>query len=437
MIQPKSQASFALVLMLGAQAVFSQSGFTLYNATYLDITLGSGCINALAARITCDSYVQNFTELEYRGSLQDTALTDSVCTSACSTSLKVYFNDVTTRCNGKTLDDSVPNRLGGYLWAGYNETCVKYINPKRYCNDIIANFTTVADYKKMPRDEHCHASHIRRIALMQSSPYSIYDGYYKELLTHIYSQYPGAKGPTDIPPPLIKLLPIEAPYCISGKRYTTKKGDTCETIANATSVSSAAVYTGNQDLVPNCLDIDPGISVCVPLPCATYRLKPTDTCASVEVSLSFEPGRLRRYNDHLNYDCSNLQTATSFWGRILCVSPQGGTYTAVPRPLAGPPNDAPLADGYTRTAIPPPADAKVAPGTTLLCGKWHVVSAGRDTCSRICVQAGIEASLFRRVNPSLAGLAGEACTRALRVQSALCVGPTYSWNMTASASESS
>ncbi|KAF9871213.1 hypothetical protein CkaCkLH20_11382 [Colletotrichum karsti] len=421
--------SLAVFILFGTHPVHCQNGFALYNATNLDVTLGTGCVEALSTRIGCDPYVQSFAERGYRGPLPNTALTDAVCTSDCSGSLKAWFNDVTTRCQGMTLDDSVPNRVGGYLWAGFNETCVKDPKTKKYCNDIIANFTAVSEYKKMPQDELCHTCHVRRIALMQSSQYSTYDGYYKELLEYIYSKC-NAKGPTDIPPPLTKSQPEEAPYCVTGKRYITKKGDTCESIANATSVSSAAIYMGNQQLIPNCLDIDAGVSVCVPLTCQTYYVRPSDTCVSIEMALGLEFDQIRTHNQWLYFDCSNLQDVTGFWGRIICVSPQGGTYTGtVPAPA---PTEAPLGDGYTRNIIAPPEKAKVASGTTLNCGKWHVVADG-DTCSKICIQEGIEASLFRLVNPSLVG---SSCTASLQPSTALCVGPTYSWNSTISGTSS-
>ncbi|ETS75311.1 hypothetical protein PFICI_12255 [Pestalotiopsis fici W106-1] len=414
----------AAALLLGVQAVFAQESFILYNATKLDITLGTECVDALSAAISCNSYVRTFLQLGWRGSLGDVAFTDSVCSGACSASLKGWFGDVTNRCQGKQLDKSAPNRLGGYLWAGFNETCVKDPRTKQYCNDIIANFSTVPDYKHMPRTELCHTCHIRRLALMQSSQYSIYNDYYKEVLQYVYATC-GGSGPTNIPPPLTE-VPTETPlYCVTGKHYTTtRKGETCESIANATSVSSAALYMGNQALIPDCRDINSGVNVCLPLTCQTYYVRPSDTCVSIETALELEFGQVRNFNQWINFDCSNLQVAAEFWGRSICVSPQGGTFTGtVPAPA---PTTAPLGDGYTRNAVEPPAKKTVASGTTMNCGKWHVVASG-DTCSAICIQEGIEAGLFRLVNPSLST---EACTASLKPDSALCVGPTYSWNLT-------
>ena len=87
---------------------------------------------------------------------------------------------------------------------------------------------------------------------------------YKEQLGYVYSKC-GLQGPTAIPKSVEILQPVEPPFCLSGKRYTTKPGDTCESVANSTSVSGATLYMGNQDLITNCADIPSGLSLCLPL----------------------------------------------------------------------------------------------------------------------------------------------------------------------------
>lgn len=277
----------------------------------------------------------------------------------------------------------------------------------------------------MPQTELCHTCYIRRLAMMQSSQYSIYDEYYKAELEYVYSKC-GGSGPTDIPPPLTIEEPTPAPYCVTGIRYTTKAGDTCESISIATGVSSAALYMGNQDLLKDCGAVRPGISVCIPMTCQTYRVRPSDTCTSVESALGLEFGTLRLYNPWLAFDCSNLQPATDFYGKMVCVSPQGGEFTGTASPPAATGAAPSIGDGYARDSVAPPAGVEVAQGTTLNCGRWHVV-AGGETCSTICVQEGITIALFQLVNPSLGGA---SCTLGLRAQTAVCVGPTYQWNVT-------
>lgn len=289
--------------------------------------------------------------------------------------------------------------------------------------DIITNFTLVDDYTQMPQIELCHTCNIRRLAFMQSSQYSIYDGFYKVELEYVYSKC-GVSGPTDIPPPLTVGDPPAAPYCVTGKRYTTVAGNTCESISSKTSVSSAALYMGNQELVKDCGNVTAGLSLCVPITCQIYRVQPQDTCLSIEASLNLESDILRNYNSWLTWDCQNLQPATDFYGKNICVSPQGGTFTGTAKP--NPPLPTGGSGGYTDIAVPPPQGATVAPGTTLNCGRWYVVAI-EDTCGSICVRAGVTISMLKMVNPSVDTA---ACSLSLRPGTALCTGPTYRWNVT-------
>ncbi|KAK6709943.1 hypothetical protein SNK05_004420 [Fusarium graminearum] len=96
-------------------------------------------------------------------------------------SLRSWFNTVELACRGYTLGGAVPMLWAGYMWAGYNETCLKD-SSGQYCNDVISKFTSVSDYTKMPREEMCSTCYVKRLAMMQASPYSIYDDYYERQL---------------------------------------------------------------------------------------------------------------------------------------------------------------------------------------------------------------------------------------------------------------
>lgn len=267
-----------------------------------------------------------------------------------------------------------------------------------------------------------YSCHVRKLAMMQSSKYSVYNEMYKEQLEYVYAKC-GLQGPTAIPESVEIVQPQEPPFCLSGKRYKTKVGDSCESIANSTSVSGAALYMGNQDLITDCSDIQAGLSICLPLTCITHHLQPSDTCFSVERSRGIGFGMLQRYNSWIDSACTNLQTGTGFYGKTICVSPQGGESVNPPTPpvVDGSPK---TSDGYTRVKTPPPVGATVAKGTTMICGKWHLVSQD-DSCVKICLTNGIDTTLFHQVNPSLA--AGEDCTSSLKVGTALCTGPNYEW----------
>jgi hypothetical protein len=266
---------------------------------------------------------------------------------------------------------------------------------------------------------------------MQASRYSVYDENYKTQLEYIYATC-GTKGPTDIPAPLDKPDPVVPPYCLSNKRYTTKEGDTCGSIAGNNSISAPGLYMGNQDLVKNCSSIPVGLSLCLPMTCLTHTLQLDETCLQVEKALGLEYGMVQRYNSWVDIACTNLQPATDFYGKVICVSPQGGAFVNPTKPVI--PNPTPVpADGHTTTKVAPPEGATVAEGTTIECGKWHVVVGG-DFCVTICLANVIDTALFHEVNPSLA--AEDRCDASLKEGTALCVGPTYNWKNPPEAAES-
>lgn len=123
-----------VTLAFGLGATFGAHGFSLYQADSLDVGLGPSCINALVANIDCIDYTRQFMQLRYRTSLENVTLTDQVCTGNCGASLKSWFDTVTTQCAGKSLGGAIPTKFGGYIYAGWNETCVKDPKTKQYCN---------------------------------------------------------------------------------------------------------------------------------------------------------------------------------------------------------------------------------------------------------------------------------------------------------------
>ncbi|KFA47941.1 hypothetical protein S40293_09126 [Stachybotrys chartarum IBT 40293] len=212
--------------------------------------------------------------------------------------------------------------------------------------------------------------------------------------------------------------------CLTGRRYTRRTGDTCESIARSNGVSAVALYMGNQNIMPDCSSVQPNVSICFPMTCDLHFIQPSDTCVSIDWSLGLGIGHLRRYNSWINSACTNLHSATDFYGKVICVSPQGGSFTgtaAPPQETSGP------RDGYTRDVVEPPGTVPVAERTTLNCGRWHAVTV-EDMCASICIRNGSIKGLFHDVNPSLA--ASDGCIESLQPGRALCVGPTYYWNTT-------
>ena len=146
----------------------------------------------------------------------------------------------------------------------------------------------------MPTSELCSACFVNRLKMMQASQFSIYNTFTWYQLALEAADVRCSLGSilTAPQPPLIPAISAP-PLCVSGKTYTTRSGDTCDTIALAQNVSSAALFSGNPVLT-NCTTLNPGVSLCLPLTCQTYQLAPTDDCISASISAGV--GDITLYN---------------------------------------------------------------------------------------------------------------------------------------------
>ncbi|KAJ4156154.1 hypothetical protein LMH87_001367 [Akanthomyces muscarius] len=399
-------------------------GFEVYTADGLqNVPLPDLCKSALTSKILCVDLVSSFAEPQYRGSLSSAKLMDAVCDEGCGLSLKSWFDNVNDNCNGYNISSQIPTLLGGRMWAGVNETCSKDPKSDRYCNDIIRDFTLVSDVQSMPQNELCSDCYAGRLRMMQRSSYSIYGEMYKDSLDFVVKKC-GIKSDTSIPPSVAP--PAEIPrsdLCVSQQWYEVPdNGQSCDSIALSKNVSSAALY-GTNPTIANCSAIQPGLKICLPLSCAhVYKVQPDDTCSSIEANyiLGELPGSLRHYNSWLYFDCSNLHTAASALGRVVCLAPQNGQFNST----VGSPVAPKQADGYANTVIPPPDSGVVAKNTTRRCGRWHVADKD-DDCVSICLKNKIDISLFLKVNPSLST---QDCTATLVRSYAYCAGPVHDWD---------
>jgi hypothetical protein len=296
------------------------------------------------------------------------------------------------------------------------------------CSDLLDSLPSVPAIDYMSKTDLCRFCNVERLAMMQRSPYSVYDEFWKSQLEYVYLQC-GSPGPTAIPPSVVDDSPKPEAFCISDTTYTTTKTETCDSIALQRSVSSAALFMANQPAITNCSTIYAGTKLCLPLSCQkTYTVKSTDDCFGIEQN-NYDPSSglgigemVQTYNPWVSYGCDNLQGSTSAYGHVICLSPQNGVFNSTDiDPKAIPKS----ADGRTWTATSPPSGAKVATGTTTDCGKWYKASAD-DSCTSICLAQKITSELFLGANPSL-GTGMDGCDAALKTNSTCCTGPTYSW----------
>jgi LysM repeat protein len=158
---------------------------------------------------------------------------------------------------------------------------------------------------------------------MQQSTYSIFNifPWFQTTLQYAVSAC-SFNVPTSTQPPLMPVS-TPSPICLSGKYYSVKSGDTCDSIAHANSVSTAPIFFGNAAL-SNCTTLHVGQTLCLPLTCQTYPLQPTDDCISASISAGVSDITL--YNSWINSGCDNLHEANVTIGSVLCASPPGSTY---------------------------------------------------------------------------------------------------------------
>ncbi|KAM5345658.1 hypothetical protein ACJ41O_011519 [Fusarium nematophilum] len=395
--------------------------YQVWTAEELDeFQLPDSCVSALLEGIECDRSIRTFKIPAQRTTLGPEFVTDLVCQRSCGESLAAWFNGVATACAGYEIEHADPTLYGGSMWAGYNETCLKDADT----GHIIAEFTPVSSIEEMPKDELCSYCWIERLATMQKSSYSDYDEF---LLEYTYKTC-GLTGNTTAPRPLVS-IPDAADFCLSGNFHTTSSGETCDSIALANNLSSAATYFGNPSIA-NCSDIPEGTRLCLPPPCTqTYLLQPGDTCFSIErhsnLGVRIPFGAVKLFNRWVNSDCSNLHApSNAAFGHVLCLGPQVRKFKSSKSGFKGPTTPKAF-NGYAEQMTNLPKGAAVAEGTTRYCGRWHVVKGG-DTCMSIAYEAGTTMGIFLEVNPSL-GKAVAECTDLLEVGMAYCVVPHLSW----------
>jgi hypothetical protein len=400
------------------------TGYTLYTrddvAAY---SFSEQCKTALTATIACADETMQWTSPAYRGSLGNATLQDEVCDGGCRTSLESWYKGVSSSCAGYTWNSGAPLEIsGGYIWYGHNESCLTD-SKGRYCNDVIEEFSETETLEEMPDSELCSECFTSRVRMMQKSTYSVFNTvpWYQTALEAITKRC-SLQLPTDVPPPLI-VVPKPEPFCVSDQYYTTKSGDTCNSIALAHDVSSAGVfYAAGEAALHGCSDLPVGLALCLPLTCTTYLLNSNDDCFTASANAGIDDIML--YNSWIDDSCDNLHEANATLGSVVCASPLGGTY------LPGTATNTSRIPGggmaeYTTVVADPPANTTIAPKTIMECGRWYVAQE-YDTCAYITMTYSIGLSLFGNLNPSIDAVNSGACSASIVPGYAYCMSPVSS-----------
>ncbi|KAJ6107307.1 hypothetical protein N7523_008630 [Penicillium sp. IBT 18751x] len=184
--------------------------------------------------------------------------------------------------------------------------------------------------------------------------------------------------------------------CVSGQTYTTKEGDTCDSIALEYSVSAATMYYINPNIL-NCSSVWADTTPCLPQSCASvYTVEVNDTC----ISIAANAGLLT----------SDLVPGGTYTGQALNTTSSGD-----------------------EEAVSPPVGATVANGTTTDCTAWYV-DDGSLTCAQICLSNEIAINLFTELNPSLNKT---TCDTDLVSGDAYCVTAVSGWQYASNSTSTS
>ena len=401
------------------------TGYTLYTSDDLaSYDFSATCKTALTATLACADETMQWTSPGYHGSLGNATLQDQVCDVGCRTSLASWYQGVSTNCAGYTWSSGAPLEMaGGYIYYGYNESCLADSSTGRYCNDIIDEFSETETLDAMPDSELCSYCYTSRILMMQSSTYSLYNTvlWYQTALEAIQARC-SVQGLTDAPSPLIE-VPTPNPFCVSAKYYTTKAGDSCDSIALANDVSSADIFyaASAAGATRGCSELPEDLKICLPLTCKTYQLSPTDNCFTASSAAGVAD--IAQYNSWIGDGCDNLHEANATLGSVLCASPIGGTY--IPGTAT---NTSGIASGglanYSTVAVDAPAGATVAPRTITECGGWYIAQEG-DTCAYITMASSIGLSLLAKMNPSIDAKSSGGCSASIVPGYAYCTSPVF------------
>ncbi|KAI6747886.1 hypothetical protein FGRA07_09493 [Fusarium graminearum] len=404
------------------------SGLTMFRQGSLSgAGLPSVCEATLYQTMNCADQTADLAVNGYLDS-DDPAVTKLVCRAACGGAIGHMRTKIASACGDEEM---VPGMSFVYmvnnLWSNWNQAC--FTDPKtgEFCHDVIAAFPDVDNSSQLPKSDLCSYCNIEQYKMMQADAYS---GAYIE---YVQSDYEFVAKACDLKVDNFNAtdsaLNITKPdtssdICVSGKTYTSKAGDSCDSIALSQGVSSATMYYINSNIF-DCTKIAVGTNICLPLTCTKiHQVQEGDTCLDIALNNGIMSDQFLSYNTQLNWNCTNLHDADPYWGSALCVSTPGGIYAG--QPLN---NNTANVDPQR---VDPPSGTPVANGTTLECSHWFSYD-GDLSCTQVCLANDVAINLFTEINPSLNKT---TCDKDLTVGNAYCVKPVTGWDLPAATKSS-
>jgi hypothetical protein len=404
-------------------------GFLLhYPEELANLDLTPTCKTALSQRILCTNDLIEFQTPMVGKKYDVVTLYELACDEECGESLRRWYEDVSANCGDQRIGRAVPTLWGGYIWAGYNLTCLIDPETEAHCPSLMATFETVPNAQSMPTEELCSYCFTNSLQMRQASPYGLYTEQDQRDLQLVHETC-GLTGPTDLHPPLFLDPPASPAICSSGITHTIASGETCDSIALQYGVASATIHSTNADLIYSCAELIEDREICIPLGCdRTYVIQDGDSCYSIDVVQQVTVGTVQEYNLWIDTYCMNLHHVREVLGSVICLTPQGGTHNSTSDETSSGSSGSGAGNkqggGYGTHVVWPPEGTILAEGTTKWCMRFHTAAEG-DRCSVIMIQNAIPASLLLEVNPSLSRT---DCDASLVEGLTYCVAPHIHWD---------
>ncbi|KAF6233163.1 hypothetical protein HO173_008707 [Letharia columbiana] len=283
-------------------------------------SMPSGCRIALSQNISCSPALVS-PQFAAGGRALDPTTLGQYCTTLCYQSLQTFKTKVDAQCGdtnyqmfaNSTLSQSGASIADPLAWA-YNVICVQ--DSTGFCLPSLFNATKTL----------CSDCSLKYGAAMLGSDYGrnrIQPSAFSSLLSSCSipaSDYPYTYWPT--PSTVNPFIPTSAPSrnC-TGKKYTIKANDTCQSISQANSIATDRLIAAN-NIDYNCSSLIPGATLCLGPSCALQKVLQNQTCQDITTNQAFTFVQLIAWNPTIHLNCDNLDVMV---GRSICISPPGSS----------------------------------------------------------------------------------------------------------------
>ncbi|CAG8910036.1 unnamed protein product [Penicillium egyptiacum] len=374
---PTAKPSLATTetIMLSSEVVSGPTA--LFDINYLTM-FSADCASALGASLNCSDLIQYS---DYQQGLTVENLT-ALCTTACSSSIATFRENVFTNCANDIYTDE-PVNASSYVYGtgtkndiynvegisikpiamvdpyfiNYDMTCMQDgANPPNFCYTLAANDTGTE-----VEPDPCGNCGLGIMRVQLDSPVGYFDQFASQYLASASScgvTVPPLSKPTQVYLNNTNTLVssyASTPTC-TGIYVTITPGSTCDEFAESNSISTDQLLMIN-GLAGGCANWPGNLdSLCVEGNCEPYLVQQNDTCRSVAAAHNITLTQLLSWNPTIDPKCTNWQTKID---HVICV----GNPVGYVQPTS--------TSEATTTAIAVTVPTNAVDGSNVRCAKWY------------------------------------------------------------------